>query len=175
MEAVQPPASWYDLINNAQAAQEAFSSFTDQWGAGTWFGAVIATLSGVLLVATRIPGIYGTVAGIAHRLLAPLQNKEQKRKAEIQAESTEKMIVAIQDWREEIEETANDPALRELLGKAGIDISGITKSLTKRIDEYTPAEFNALVAAIKKDRKAKKDEPQTYAPHTAVPPPIKKA
>ena len=174
METVQPPASWYDLLENSQAAVEAFSTFTDQWGAMGWFGAAVATLSGVLLVASRIPGVYGAVAGVAHRLLAPMTTKEQKKKADVQAESAEKMIVAIQDWREEIEDAAQNPAIQEALDRVGIDTSGLVKSLTKRIDDYTPDEFNALVAAIKDQRK--KDPGTYYAPQRLprLPKPIEK-
>ena len=161
MDPVQPPASWYDLLHTPQAASEAFGAFIDQWGSGTWLGAVLATVSGLLLVASRIPGGYGTLAGLANKLRAPATTKQQQHKARVQAESTEKMILAVQDWREEIEEVANDPAVRETLAKVGIDTSGIVKSLTGRIDAYTPSEFNALVAEIKKARKKEKHNQQS--------------
>lgn len=163
---VQPPASWYDLLHTPDAAVEAFGAFVEQWGTGTWFGAAVATLSGLLLVASRIPGVYGTLAGWAHKLLAPATNKQQQRKAQVQAESTEKMILAVQDWREQVEEAADDPVVRDTLAKVGIDTSSLVKSLTKRIDAYTPAEFNALVSEIKKARSEGKADPNTYAPQS---------
>lgn len=173
---VQPPASWYDLLHTPEAAHEAFGAFLEQWGTGTWFGAAIATVSGLLLVASRIPGVYGTLAGMAHKFLAPATNKRQQRKARVQAESTEKMILAVQDWRENIEEAVSDPTVRDTLAKVGIDTSGLVKSLTKRIDAYTPSEFNALVAEIKKAREEGKTDPHTYAPQSLdkIPKPIER-
>ena len=151
-EIVQPPAGFHDLLNNPSAAENAFAQFVSDWGTTSWVAAVGGALLGLLVLAKNWPGLYGTVASVAHKVLAPHLSKQQRQQQEKAAESAQQMVLAIQDWREEIEEVSKDPILKELMRKVDIDPETVIKSLTKRIDAYTPPEFNAFVDELRKER-----------------------